>query len=127
MIWIVLIAVVILVLAVISARFLTVLIIKPINNLNLEEPLSNSTYEELSPLLTRLAKQNQKISSQIKELTARQKEFEDITGAMDEGLVIYGEKGNILFENNSAKRIFRRCRGKIISRTLSGCLLYKSR
>ena len=66
MIWIVLIAVVILVLAVISARFLTVLIIKPINNLNLEEPLSNSTYEELSPLLTRLAKQNQKISCQLK-------------------------------------------------------------
>lgn len=112
MIWIVLIAIVILVLAVISAKWLTDLIIKPINNLNLEEPLSNSTYEELSPLLTRLEKQNQKISCQLEELTARQKEFEDITGAMNEGLVIYGEKGNILFENNSAKRILGDAVGK---------------
>jgi two-component system phosphate regulon sensor histidine kinase PhoR len=112
MIWIVLIAIVILAFAVISARLLTDRIIKPINNLNLEEPLSNSTYEELSPLLTRLEKQNQKIYSQLKELTARQQEFDDITGTMNEGLVIYGEKGNILFENNSAKRILGDAVGK---------------
>jgi predicted RND superfamily exporter protein len=78
MIWIVLIAVVILVLAVISARFLTVLIIKPINNLNLEEPLSNSTYEELSPLLKNLDERDRsakEISDEIRALT------KDIPGA----------------------------------------------
>ncbi len=112
LVWIILIAIVILAFAVISARLLTDRMIKPINNLNLEEPLSNSTYEELSPLLTRLAKQNQKISGQLKELTARQKEFDDITGAMNEGLVIYGEGGNILFQNNSAKRILGDAVGK---------------
>lgn len=104
-IWMVLLAIIILVLALFIARFITGLIIKPINKLNLDEPLSNNTYEELSPLLSRLEKQNQKISSQVKELTSQQQEFDYITGAMNEGLVIFGENGIVLFKNNSAKKI----------------------
>lgn len=111
-IWIIFIAVVVLVLAVVIGGLITDFIIKPINKLNLEEPLANTAYEELSPLLSRLEKQNQKITSQVKELTARQQEFEEITGAMNEGLVIYGKSGNILFENNSAKRILGDAVGK---------------
>ena len=32
--------------------------IRPINNLNLEEPLENNVYEELKPLLLSIDKQN---------------------------------------------------------------------
>lgn len=45
-------------------------------------------------------------------MTAKQQEFEYITGAMNEGLVIYEEKGDILFENNSAKQILGDAVGK---------------
>jgi two-component system phosphate regulon sensor histidine kinase PhoR len=111
-IWIVLIVIAILFLSVIIARFITKLIIKPINNLDLDDPLSNITYDELTPLLLRLEKQNQKISSQVKELTTQQEEFEYITGAMNEGLVLMGQNGIVLFENNSAKRILGDAVGK---------------
>lgn len=110
--WIVIIAIAILVLAVIIARVITDLIIKPINKLNLNDPLSNRTYEELAPLLSRLEKQNQKILAQVKKLTSQQHEFEYITGNMKEGLVFLGENGTILFENNSAKRILGDAVGK---------------
>ena len=110
--WLVLIVIAILFLSVIIARFITKLIIKPINNLDLDDPLSNITYDELTPLLLRLEKQNQKISSQVKELTTQQEEFEYITGAMNEGLVLMGQNGIVLFENNSAKRILGDAVGK---------------
>ena len=110
--WIVLIAIAILVLAVIIARVITDLIIKPINKLNLNDPLSNYTYEELTPLLSRLEKQNQKILVQVKKLTSQQQEFEYITGNMKEGLVFLGENGTVLFENNSAKQILGDAVGK---------------
>ena len=79
--WIVLISFVILFISTLIARIITNLIIRPINNLNLNDPLSNDTYEELSPLLTRMEKQNRKIKSQFDELSARQKEFDYITGS----------------------------------------------
>ena len=110
--WIVFIAIAILVLAVIIARVITDLIIKPINNLNLNDPLSNCTYEELAPLLSRLEKQNQKILVQVKKLTSQQQEFEYITGNMKEGLVFLGENGTVLFENNSAKQVLGDAVGK---------------
>ncbi|NLJ65837.1 MAG: hypothetical protein GX340_00830, partial [Clostridiales bacterium] len=111
-IWIVLIVIAILLLAVVIARFITKIIIKPINHLDLDEPLSNITYDEFTPLLLRLEKQNQRIAMQVKELTTQQEEFEYITGAMNEGLVLLGENGIVLFENNSTKRILGDAVGK---------------
>lgn len=95
-----------LVFAIIMARIFTRRIVKPINTLNLENPLENTDYDELSPLLVRMDKQNKKISQAMRELSLKQKEFEDITENMSEGLVVFSSDKNVLSANNSAEFIF---------------------
>ena len=91
--------------AMITAKLLTDSIVKPINELDLDEPAANVTYDELSPLLVRMDKQNEKIRTQMEELSKQQKEFEYITENMSEGLVIFGTGGRIISANRSAKFI----------------------
>ena len=91
--------------AMITAKLLTESIVKPINELDLDEPGANVTYDELSPLLVRMDKQNEKIRTQMEELSKQQKEFEYITENMSEGLVIFGAGGRIISANRSAKFI----------------------
>jgi two-component system phosphate regulon sensor histidine kinase PhoR len=81
-------------------------IIYPINSLNLDEPLQNDVYEELSPLLTRIEKQHREIKAQLIELQKRQDEFSAITGSMSEGLILLGGSGAVLSMNNSAARLY---------------------
>lgn len=91
--------------AMITAKLLTDSIVKPINELDLDEPAANVTYDELSPLLVRMDKQNEKIRTQMEELSKQQNEFEYITENMSEGLVIFGTGGRIISANRSAKFI----------------------
>lgn len=95
-----------LIIAAITASFLTKKIVKPINTLNLENPLENTDYDELSPLLVRMDRQNSKIAEAMKELSQKQKEFEDITSNMNEGLVLFSTEKKVLSANKSAKFIF---------------------
>ena len=81
-------------------------IIKPLNNLDLDHPLDNHTYEELSPLLKRLHQQHQQIDSQMRKLQRKADEFEQITSHMQEGLVLLDKESNIRSINPSAQRIF---------------------
>ena len=81
-------------------------IIKPLNNLDLDHPLDNHTYEELSPLLKRLHQQHQQIDSQMRKLQRKADEFEQITSHMQEGLVLLDKESNIRAINPSAQRIF---------------------
>lgn len=111
-IWIVLIVLSILFLSIIIAKSITASIVEPINKLNIDEPLINNTYDELSPLLSRLEKQNKKIEKQLSDLSEQQQEFAYITGAMSEGLVIFNERGTVLFQNNSAKNVLGDAVGK---------------
>lgn len=81
-------------------------IVVPINELDLEHPETNDVYDELSPLLARLSKQNQQINLQMKELAERQQEFSTLTENMNEGLVIINAHGYILSINKRALQIF---------------------
>lgn len=81
-------------------------IINPLNRLNLEEPEKNDVYPELSPLLLRIAQQNERISSQIKQLAQQQYELSEITRNMKEGLVILNKESKILAVNESAVKLF---------------------
>lgn len=90
-------------------------IVKPLNQLDLEHPLENDTYEELSPLLNRLNRQRGQIEDQIRDLKKSADEFEHITSSMKEGLVILDGEGDILSINPSARNIFEtdeNCIGK---------------
>lgn len=81
-------------------------IVKPLNGLNLENPLENDTYEEISPLLSRINRQNNEIKAQFKELQKRAAEFAQITACMNEGLVLMDKQGMILSINPAANKIF---------------------
>lgn len=92
-----------LVLSVVLASRLSKKIVKPLNDLNLEEPLSNKEYEELSPLLRRIDMQQRQIRNQTAQLKQKQKEFETLTGGMAEGLVLLDSKGFIVSINPAAQ------------------------
>jgi len=88
------------------ANLLTKKIITPINNLNLEKPLSNDIYDELSPLLSRMEKQNEKIENQFNEIKMRQEELRAIMENVSDGIIVLNSKGRIISINNAAAFIF---------------------
>ena len=104
--YILLIMLFIIVLAVFTARILTKRIVAPLNNMDLESPLENDTYEEFSPLMVRIDKQNKQLAQQMEELSAKQREFSEITDGMSEALVVFSSDRKILSCNRSAKRLF---------------------
>lgn len=99
-------AVLVLLLAMLLVRRQVRRIVVPINTLDLEHPEQNEVYEELTPLLRRIARQNTQISSQMRELAERQQEFATLTENMNEGLVIVNAHGYILSINKRALQIF---------------------
>ncbi len=81
-------------------------IVAPLNNLDLDNPLENNSYEELSPLLARIHQQHRQIEAQLRALRRKTEEFEQITEHMSEGLVLLDGKGVILSINPAARKIF---------------------
>ena len=81
-------------------------ITRPLNTLDLEHPLENDAYEELSPLLRRLEYQRRQIDDQLRSLRRRSEEFEQITASMTEGLVLVDNGGTILSMNSAACAVF---------------------
>ena len=116
MIWpIVLVILLAVVLSVLLSRQVASRITQPLNALNLDEPLENDTYEELTPLLERIHRQHRQIDASLKELKQRREEFSQITESMNEGLVLLNEQGLILAINPAAEAIFHtsgQCIGK---------------
>lgn len=96
---------IIIILAIIVSNNETEKIIKPINELDLDNPSNNLKYDELAPLLRRIEKQNSDIEKYISELKAKQVEFETVTENMSEGLIIINQKSTILSCNKSAVAI----------------------
>lgn len=81
-------------------------IVGPLNAIDLDHPLENETYDELSPLLTRVERQQRQIRSQLDELNRRRREFEAVTGSMSEGLILLDAESRVLSINPAARRIF---------------------
>ena len=88
------------------ARRLSRRIVDPLNSLDLEHPLDNDAYEELSPLLKRIHRQHVEIQMQLRELREKTDEFTQITGSMRESLVLLDEHGSILSINAAAQALF---------------------
>ncbi|MCF0248112.1 MAG: two-component sensor histidine kinase, partial [Synergistes sp.] len=81
-------------------------IVKPLESIDLDEPLKNNTYDELAPMLKRLAVQHSQIRNQKEELKIREREFAAVTDNMNEGLVLLNDKGTILAINPAARAFF---------------------
>lgn len=81
-------------------------IAKPINEVDLDHPLAQKTYEEIAPLLTRIDKQNRQIDEQMEQLHQRKKEFEAVTKNINEGLILINMNQEILSVNEAALDLF---------------------
>ena len=103
---IMLIAVLAIGLSLILARRMAKNIVEPMNNLDLEHPLSNDTYEELSPLLRRINQQHLQIDAQMRKLQNKTDEFIQITSHMQEGLVVLDKETHIRSINSAAMKVF---------------------
>lgn len=79
---------------------------KPINEVDLDHPLAQKTYEEITPLLTRIDKQNRLIDEQMEQLHQRKKEFEAVTKNINEGLILINMNQEILSVNEAALDLF---------------------
>lgn len=119
---------------VLSAR-ISKAIIEPINKLDLEIPENNDTYEELTPLLRKIADQKETIGEQLADARKKQKEFNLITENMSEGFLVIDADSNLLTYNSAAlnlleitppadRSVLLFCRAKefrgVISDVLSG-------
>lgn len=119
---------------VLSAR-VSKAIIEPINKLDLEIPENNDTYEELTPLLRKIADQKETIGEQLADARKKQKEFNLITENMSEGFLVIDADSNLLTYNSAAlnlleitppadRSVLLFCRAKefrgVISDVLSG-------
>ena len=94
------------VLALVLASVITKKILKPINEIDLEKPDTYSAYDELSPFISKINSQKNKINRQITALSRSRREFETIAENMSEGLLLTDVKGHILTHNKSALKIF---------------------
>lgn len=94
------------VLSAVFASGLSKKIVKPLNELDLDNPLDNGGYDELSPLLRRIDTQQRQIRRQTEELERKQSEFEAVTGGMAEGIILLNQKGSILSINPAASKLF---------------------
>lgn len=110
-------------------------IIEPINKLDLDVPENNDTYEELTPLLRKIAQQKEIIGEQLADAHKKQREFSLITENMSEGFLVIDQDANILTYNTAVlklldivppadKSVLFFCRAKafreVISDALSG-------
>ena len=80
-------------------------LIKPILSLDLEHPEDCETYDELTPLLSRLKRQNDTIQQQMDLLKQRQTEFAALTDNMSEGFLLLDRQGHVLSHNSGALRL----------------------
>ena len=80
-------------------------IVKPINDINLENPSYENSYDELSEFIRKIRKQNEIIAYQMEELERKQKEFTTITENMTEGFVVIDKDTEILSYNSAAEKL----------------------
>lgn len=80
-------------------------IVKPLNELDLDEPLNNEEYDEIAPLLRRISSQQEQLKRQEAQLQRKQNELDTIIGSMTEGMVLLNQKGKIISINPAAIRL----------------------
>lgn len=92
-------------------------IVRPLNDLDLDHPLSNEEYDELSPLLHRIDSQQKQLKDQQEVLEQKQNELNVITDSMNDGMILLNSRMHIISINHGARRILHAdddCVGKNI-------------
>lgn len=95
------------ILSVLIARYIAKKVSEPLNNIDLDHPLSNDSYEEITPLLRRLDSHQAKIQHQKLLLQKRQKEFDTIISKIKEGMILLDDQARIVSINAEASKLFQ--------------------
>ena len=90
------------VLSVVLAARLSGNIVKPLNGLDLDNPLETSHYEELTPLLRRISSQQNQLKLKEDQLQQKQEELHAVISNMKEGIILLSSNGEILSINPAA-------------------------
>ena len=106
------------VLAMVTSRRLTQRLVAPINSIDVEHPLQNETYDELTPLLLRLEKQNQELAAQMKTVESMRDDLANIMENMAEGLIVLSQNGTVLSINHTALSILGQSRSVCLGQPL---------
>lgn len=80
-------------------------IVRPLNEIDLDHPLSNEGYDELSPFLRRINSQQKELQWQSAKLHQKENELSTIIGSMNEGMVLLNTKGKIVSMNPAAGKL----------------------
>ena len=86
------------------ARRLARMVVRPLNELNLDDPNRNP-YQELAPILERMDAQRIQLQGRTRELKHKQREFDTVAAQMAEGMVLMNERCHVLTMNPAAARI----------------------
>ncbi len=89
------------------SNYLAKKLAEPINKIDLDDPLSNDTYEEILPLLKRVDSQNTQIQKQLDDLHQKKKEFQAVTNSISEGLVLLNKEQEVVSVNQAAYQLFQ--------------------
>jgi len=81
-------------------------VVRPIRGIDPARPEALLVYDELRPIIGKLAAQNYRLARQMNELKIREGEFASITSNMSEGMLVINSHTNILSCNEGARRIF---------------------
>lgn len=95
------------ILSVLIARYIAKKVSEPLNNIDLDHPLSNDSYEEITPLLRRLDSHQSKIQHQKLLLQKRQKEIDTIISKIKEGMILLDDQARIVSINAEALKLFQ--------------------
>lgn len=94
-----------LILSVLLAVQVSKKIVKPLNEIDLDHPLSNDGYDELSPFLRRIDSQQKQLQLQKTTLLQKENELNTIIGSMNEGMILLNPKGKIISINPAAAKL----------------------
>ena len=80
-------------------------IVKPLTELDPDTAAWEDEYEELEPLLRHLRDQRAELGRRAAELVRKSDEFRAATDCMNEGMVLFGERGGVISINRAACEI----------------------
>ena len=102
------------------ARYTSRRIIAPLNNLDLDQPLSNDAYDEITPLLRRIDYHQKELAKKESQFNQKKQEFDTIISKIKEGIILLDAGCHVISMNAAAQDLFQTdqsCIGKDILKT----------
>ena len=100
------------------AKPITKSLIRPLNRINLDDPLQSDAYEEFSPMLRRMDAQNRRIAEQLQSQKRHESEVATMLKGLREGLIVLGEGNRILVINPAARQILNAGQNELTGKAL---------